>query len=192
MQSSNRSVKFLAGLILVSFLALQSAAVEKKMARPRAPYPFAPLAPAPAPGQTPTQPQFQPRPGSLVIHLEGPKDTELIIRSGTVQDPATKKPIPTVKDPATKKKVQKLSLPCDFKILTLYAYLVEIKTPSYSNFGKLKAETVTDFTEAAKVNLTLTDQLMEKAKAGDLQIIKVNDPQYQVTILQFSIGNRPF
>jgi hypothetical protein len=33
---------------------------------------------------------------------------------------------------------------------------------------------------------------MDKAKAGDLQIIKVTDPQYQVLILQFNIGNRPF
>jgi hypothetical protein len=190
MHFTKPKAKVILGLALLSLLAGHLAAGQ---VRKKAESKFAPLI-APTPPEVPAgaPPDVTSRPGNIVVHVEGPPGLELLFHGNMVLDPVSKKIIPRVKDPVSKKKVQKLTVPCDFMISTYYTYTVELRTSSYSNYGQITANTITDFTEAAKVNVTLTPELMDKAKAGDLQIIKVTDPQYQVLILQFNIGNRPF
>jgi len=54
----------------------------------------------------------------------------------------------------------------------------------------LKVYTTTDFTDSSKVTISVDQDMIKKVLAGDSQILRVNDPQVKVTVLEARIGNR--
>ncbi|MBM4355590.1 MAG: hypothetical protein FJ109_17675 [Deltaproteobacteria bacterium] len=54
----------------------------------------------------------------------------------------------------------------------------------------MRIYTTTDFTDTSKVVLPIDEDMIQKVLAGDSQILRVNDPQVKVTVLEARIGNR--
>jgi len=124
-----------------------------------------------APKADGTPSEYLIREGTMVVHFEGPANTKLIFKEAA----------------------KEFAIPCDVNLaVSTEPYLVEIKSVRYSNYAQIWVNTITDFTELSKVNVQLTQELMDKANSGDLQAIKIIHPEKQIIILQLNIGNRPF
>ena len=124
-----------------------------------------------APKADGTPSEYLIREGSMTVHFEGPANTKLIF----------------------KEDAKEFTIPCDVTLaVSAEPYSVEIKSLRYANYAQIWVNTITDFTELSKVNVQLTQELMDKANSGDLQAMKIIHPEKQIIILQLNIGNRPF